>query len=893
MLKQLTENVASSLVTLIAISCVMLGMAGFSNLVVSDNADIMPIMTPLLSLTTLIAGVAIMSYRWQQWLATRTLGAMLVALGIYATGWLPLQISLFLPATCIIVGLVLLLASNQPLSVRVCRWSGLLLLLFAAGLFVSLWLRGYTTSWATNPIAVTAAMVIMLLVGSAFTLLPRALEQRTQINVTGSLVAAVIVTATIVIWTVLSNEHIDNIKSRGALNLQKSSEAISSRLDIQNKALVRLVSRWNLDAEDSWEPLIEVDTTTYLNDFELIQAMMLYQQQEFDNPLLTKATAPAELLIADIDSIKTWRQQQFKQQGAVVVEDSLATNEPRFILVFPINNPHYPARQLLVVLNLKKLLSVSKISYLDYFDTYLKLSDDYFLPINSQAFAPLSKHELAKKHFFQLSTSLPVFGEQPMTFHAVLNEPGIFWQNAAINQAVLLVGLLLAALFLATFDINRRLNRERKKLFTVAQFDSVTQLIRRDVLEQRMTEYLQKSPHLSCCVLFIDLDGFKAINDNLGLRIGNKLLHSVARRLQQNQQDNLQIARFSGDEFIVFAPDTDLQKGRELAKTFLRQIREKFDFYELDLYLTASIGLSVSKFHSTDAELLIQNADVAMSHAKRSGGNTFEVFADKMAIQYKHELHLRNKLQKAIEQREFEVYYQPYVSARGQRIIGAEALVRWPQPDGSFISPAEFIPIAEQTGQIVPLSKLIMRAAIADLAKWQVGKNFTLSINLSVKQFQRENIIGTVSELAQEYQVPLQQLQFELTESVMVEDAQKVFRELAELRTIGCRVAIDDFGTGFSSLSYLSRLPIDTLKIDREFSQSIFTDPASPTICKAITDMAHGLNKMVIVEGIETPEQADFFMRQGCMGLQGFLFYKPMPFDEFYKTLAAETTQHE
>lgn len=893
MLKQLTENVASSLVTLIAISCVMLGMAGFSNLVVSDNADIMPIMTPLLSLTTLITGVAIVSYQLQQWLITRLLGLILIVLGVYAAGWLTLQISLWLPTTSMVVGLVLLASSNRALSAQICRWSGLLLLLFATGLFVSLWLRGYTTSWATNPIAVTAAMVIILLVGGAFLLLPKALEQPTKRNFSGILVAATIVIATVVIWGILSNEHIDNIKSRGALNLQKSSEAISSRLDIQNKALVRLVSRWNHVAEDSWEQLIEVDTTTYLNDFELIQAMMLYQQQEFDNPLLTKAIAPAELLIADIDSIKTWRQQQFKQQGAVVVEDSLATNEPRFILVFPINNPHYPARQLLVVLNLKKLLSVSKISYLDYFDTYLKLSDDYFLPINSQAFAPLSKHELAKKHFFQLSTSLPVFGEQPMTFHAVLNEPGIFWQNAAINQAVLLVGLLLAALFLATFDINRRLNRERKKLFTVAQFDSVTQLIRRDVLEQRMTEYLQKSPHLSCCVLFIDLDGFKAINDNLGLRIGNKLLHSVARRLQQNQQDNLQIARFSGDEFIVFAPDTDLQKGRELAKTFLRQIREKFDFYELDLYLTASIGLSVSKFHSTDAELLIQNADVAMSHAKRSGGNTFEVFADKMAIQYEHELHLRNKLQKAIEQREFEVYYQPYVSARGQRIIGAEALVRWPQPDGSFISPAEFIPIAEQTGQIVPLSKLIMRAAIADLAKWQVSKNFTLSINLSVKQFQRENIIGTVSELAQEYQVPLQQLQFELTESVMVEDAQKVFRELAELRTIGCRVAIDDFGTGFSSLSYLSRLPIDTLKIDREFSQSIFTDPASPTICKAITDMAHGLNKMVIVEGIETPEQADFFMRQGCMGLQGFLFYKPMPFDEFDKTLAAETTQHE
>ena len=342
----------------------------------------------------------------------------------------------------------------------------------------------------------------------------------------------------------------------------------------------------------------------------------------------------------------------------------------------------------------------------------------------------------------------------------------------------------------------------------------------------------------------------------------------------------MEIARFSGDEFIVFLRYSSIDNCITVAERLLSRIREKFSFDELELYLTASIGISQPKLEQTTAELLIQNADVAMSKAKERGGNTFQVFTESMGVKYEHALHLRNKMQTAIEADSFEVYFQPYVAANSNKIIGAEALARWPQADGSFISPAEFIAIAEQTGQIVPLSTLIMRKAFAQLAKIQHNSDFVMSVNLSVKQFQRENITQLVSSLATEFNVPLHRLQFELTESVMVDDAQQVFTELAELRTIGCQIAIDDFGTGFSSLAYLNKLPVDVLKIDREFTQSIYTDPASQTICKAIISMAHGLNKHIIVEGIETTEQADFFKRLGCMGLQGFLFYKPMPFKQ-------------
>lgn len=878
MLNQLTDNLSSSLVPLMGLVCLLFGLVGVIDLAVSANAEIMPALTPVLSLATIVTGLAILSYLASWWLLTRLLGVVIIISAVYSAWFAETQMSVFLPPAALLVGSVFLLSSNHNFSFRWSKFAGLLLAALSTALFISLWVRGYTTQWATNPITVTAAMIITTAVALAFLLLPSAKRQNTYPHPVGIFLAGAIVTATITIWAVVSNQHIDNIKHRGELNLRTSSETISERLVIQDAAIQRLVNRWeNVGAQDL-KTLIEIDSQTYIDDFGLIEAIAIFEQP---NRLLPASSGADEALdIFSIESIKQWRADNFSTQAAVVVEKSLHSNQPRFVLVYPINSQDKQPKQLAVVLNISKLLDVRKIPYLDYFDTYLKLSADYYLPIASSEFYTLSEAELADLHFFQLSTELPVFGEQPMVFHAALNSPSVFWHNAMINQFILIVGLLLSVLFLATFDVNRRLNRERNKLYNLANFDTVTGLIRRDVLEQRIEDYLAKNRHLECGVLFIDLDGFKAINDNLGINIGNRLLRAVAERLKEKQLDDVEIARFSGDEFIVFLRYSSIDNCITVAERLLSRIREKFSFDELELYLTASIGISQPKLEQTTAELLIQNADVAMSKAKERGGNTFQVFTESMGVKYEHALHLRNKMQTAIEADSFEVYFQPYVAANSNKIIGAEALARWPQADGSFISPAEFIAIAEQTGQIVPLSTLIMRKAFAQLAKIQHNSDFVMSVNLSVKQFQRENITQLVSSLATEFNVPLHRLQFELTESVMVDDAQQVFTELAELRTIGCQIAIDDFGTGFSSLAYLNKLPVDVLKIDREFTQSIYTDPASQTICKAIISMAHGLNKHIIVEGIETTEQADFFKRLGCMGLQGFLFYKPMPFQQ-------------
>ena len=885
MLNQLTHNISSAVVMLISIACITFGVAGYLNLYLSDNADIMPALTPMLSLATFLTGTAMLSYLQRWYVLTRLFGVVLWLSAAYSVFIAKTQMSVFLPPTVALVGSVYLFAGSGSLAARWARYSGLILLILATALFISLWTRGFTTLWATNPIVVTAAMVIITLLGFSYTLLPQAINHPSRQNAIGLTIGVAIIVATISLWTVLSNQHIDNIRQRGELNLQKSSEAISDKLNIHNEALTRLIKRWNTIGLESRNGLLALDAQTYLHDFDLIEAMVTFNEQGQAVETFSQVTDndPVELL--NIDSIMRWRRQNFAQENAVVVAKSLVTQQPRFLLVYPIKNPNSAPLQLAVVLNIKTLLQVNRIGYLDFFDTYLSLSQDYYLPINSEHFKTISATDFAQHHFFQLSTELPVFGNQPMTFHAALNDPGVFWQNARINQFVLLVGILLALLFLATFDVNSRLNRERRKLFNIAQFDSVTRLIRRDVLEQRMQSYLTNNPHLQCSVLFIDLDGFKTINDNLGIKVGNAVLNSVAERLRRHQKNNIELSRFSSDEFIMFAPATSPEQAELLANQVLASLREKFQFSHVELYLTGSIGISTSKLHHNHAEELIQNADVAMSTAKARGGNTFQLFKEAMGIQYEKALELRNKLQTAIEQEQLEVFYQPYVSAATGEIIGAEALARWRQPDGSFISPADFIPVAEQTGQIIPLSKLMMSTAMKQLQQLKAPSNFVLSLNLSVKQFQRENIISSVSELAKQYQIPFSQLQFELTESVMVDDANKVFSELAELRTLGCHVAIDDFGTGFSSLAYLNKLPVDILKIDREFTRTITTDSATQTICSAIISMAHGLNKTIIVEGIETVEQAAYFKQHGCMGLQGFMLFKPMPFDELKQLL--------
>ena len=447
---------------------------------------------------------------------------------------------------------------------------------------------------------------------------------------------------------------------------------------------------------------------------------------------------------------------------------------------------------------------------------------------------------------------------------------------AQTSLMVYFAGFVFSIVLTFAFFTNTRLGKEKEKLRYIAQHDGVTHLYRRSYLESYIQNHLDYHGH-SGWVVFIDLDGFKPINDSLGKCTGDLVLKTIAQRLLNNKPDFAKVARFSSDEFIVFLKSAKGFDIEAYCREMLSIIREKIGIDEFSIHVTASLGVYRIKNRQTDAENAIQRADVAMSFAKQIGGNTFMQYEEQMARHYHAALCLRNRLQIALDNQQLDVHYQPIVDAKTGEISAVEALARWPQPDGSFISPGEFIPVAEQTGQITQLSQFVMSKAIRDIAPLARNRGIRLSLNLSVQQFHQTDVAQELIELCREHRFTPAYLCAELTESVVAKDIKLVRQKLALLNEAGIQVAIDDFGTGYSSLSYLSDLPIDILKIDKSFTDQVTQQHTEYPLVDSIIFMAQQLKKTIVVEGIEEQIQHDYFNQRGCQYLQGFKFYKPMP----------------
>tara|TARA_B100000700_G_scaffold325724_1_gene435258 strand:+ start:5195 stop:7255 length:2061 start_codon:yes stop_codon:yes gene_type:complete len=447
---------------------------------------------------------------------------------------------------------------------------------------------------------------------------------------------------------------------------------------------------------------------------------------------------------------------------------------------------------------------------------------------------------------------------------------------AQTSLMVYFVGFVFSIVLTFAFFTNTRLRVEKDKISYIAQHDSTTGLYRRSYLEQYIQNHLDNHGH-SGWVIFIDLDGFKPINDSLGQSTGNIVLTTIAKRLLDDKPHFAKVARFSSDEFIIFVKTVKDFKVEDYCQQLINLIREKIAIDEFYLHVTASLGVYRIENRETSAEDAIQRADVAMSSAKKLGGNNFVLYQDKMAKHYHEALCLRNRLQIALDNNQLDVHYQPIIDAQSGRIKAVEALARWPQQDGSFISPGKFIPVAEQTGQITQLSQFVMSKAIRDMAPMCRKHGIRLSLNLSVQQFHQTDIAQDLINLCKTYHFNPSDLCAELTESVVAKDIKLVKQKLTTLNEAGIQIAIDDFGTGYSSLSYLSDLPIDILKIDKSFTDQVTQANTEYPLVDSIIYMAQQLNKTIVVEGIEDAVQHDYFSARGCHYLQGFKFYKPMP----------------
>jgi len=427
-----------------------------------------------------------------------------------------------------------------------------------------------------------------------------------------------------------------------------------------------------------------------------------------------------------------------------------------------------------------------------------------------------------------------------------------------------------------------------------AQHDFLTGLPNRMLFNDRVSQAIILAPRHAkkVAVLFLDLDGFKHINDSLGHAIGDKLLQSIASRLVHCVRGTDTVSRQGGDEFVVLLSEVEHPEDAAItARRMLQTVAEPHSIDPHDLHVTVSIGLSVFPDDGQDAETLIKNADTAMYQAKENGRQSYQFFKPAMNVRAVERQSIEESLRRALEREEFALHYQPKVNLRTGEITGAEALIRWTHPTRGSVSPAQFIPVAEDCGLIVPIGNWVLREACKQARAWlDAGLSLgTMAVNISAMEFRHENFLESVFAILGETGLDPKSLELELTESVLMKRAESAAAVLQTLKARGVQVAVDDFGTGYSSLSYLRKFPIDALKIDQSFVREITIVPDDTSIVTAIISMARSLKLRVVAEGVEKLEELEFLQAHQCEEAQGYYFSRPVLPEQFAKLLKTGT----
>lgn len=437
-------------------------------------------------------------------------------------------------------------------------------------------------------------------------------------------------------------------------------------------------------------------------------------------------------------------------------------------------------------------------------------------------------------------------------------------------------------------DISERKMAE-ERIQHLAHYDTLTGLPNRALFSDRLQQaliYAQRNQS-TVALLFLDLDRFKQINDTLGHGVGDQLLQMVSQRLLECVREQDTVSRQGGDEFIAVLPGTDHEGADLVAEKILNAVIQPYVIEGHDLRVSCSIGIALYPSQAQDVDTLIKYADVAMYQAKEGGRNKYLHFDPSMNASAYERLKMETSLRGAIERNELRLYYQPQIDLVDGRLIGCEALVRWQHSEMGLVSPASFIPLAEETGLIMPISDWVLEEALRQTREWRDAglPQITVSVNLSALQFRQRNLHEQVSQLLGKYELPAQVLDLELTEGILMQGVERTLAMLHELTMMGVGLSIDDFGTGYSSLSYLKRFPIQKLKIDQSFVRDVTHDSNDATMVRTIILMAHSLKLHVIAEGVETEDQADFLRQAGCERAQGYHFGRPMPAEAFSEYL--------
>lgn len=539
----------------------------------------------------------------------------------------------------------------------------------------------------------------------------------------------------------------------------------------------------------------------------------------------------------------------------------------------------------------------------DGFEALLGYTPDQF-PTKKSSFIKLMHPQdislLDQKFLELLAGDVPILIEEFRLQHQTMHWCWVLVRAKVVNRnkygrALRVVGTLMDTTERKKADINK-FKKTEDQLHYLTHFDALTGLPNRMHFMVQLESALKRADSLQkeIALIFVGLDNFKMINDTYGHDLGDSLLQAVAKRLLRFIDREGYVARITGDEFALIVENVHSRHNlQNFARTLLDLLGANFMIKKNDIILTASLGICIYPEDATDMDNLFLQADTALYHAKQIGRNGFQFYTSGMNNQVQARQRLERLLKSALDNEEFTLLFQPKIETKTGRICGAEALVRWNNPELGGVSPTEFIPIAEESGIIIPLGIWVLQNVCEKIKKWhELGfGHLKVAVNLSAYQFRTGDIVEDIAKILHDSTIPAYALDLELTEGVLMENSEKCILMLQVLKNMGITISVDDFGTGYSSLSYLRRFPIDALKIDKSFIRNICTDPEDESIVKAIIAMAKGLKIRVIAEGVETQEQMQYLIEQEVNELQGFYFSKPLTEDELTSKLYEDTAQ--